>query len=171
MKKRNEIDVSEVRRLLNLDPETGVLTRRVAPPRRPDLLGKVIGSRCVDGYLKARIGSQYYYTHRLVWAHYYGDSPQEIDHIDGDRSNNRLSNLRDVSHSNNCHNRPSFNGTKRKSASGIKGVYLIANGRYKTTIRVQNRQIYIGQFKTLAEAAEARSRAAAELVGEFANAR
>lgn len=157
--------------MFDLNGQTGILTRRVVPPNRPDLLGMPIGSKCMDGHLKARVGTKYYYVHRLVWAHFYGEWPDEIDHIDGDGSNNSLSNLRECSHSQNCHNRRKFNGKTRKNAFGVKGVFLTKNDRYRAVIRVNKKQIYLGQFKTLEEATAARHIATAKLVGEFSSTR
>ena len=151
--------------MFDVDLERGLLIRRVAPLNHPQRLGQAVGCRGMDGYLKVRVGYVFYYVHRLIWAHVYGEWPDEIDHIDGDRANNRLNNLRQCSHSQNSHNR----SRTIRNACGVKGVYVDKrNGHYRAAIRVDKRQIYIGQFRTLAEAALARGEAAKGLVGEFA---
>ena len=72
------------------------------------------------GYRKARIGNKNFYAHRVAWFLHYGKPPQyEIDHINGDRSDNRISNLRDVPAQINNRNK----AKARSSASGITGIY------------------------------------------------
>lgn len=69
---------------------------RIRNRTRPDLIGKKIGTLRPDGYIKARLNGSYYYLHRLVWMYHYGEINQgyEIDHIDGNPSNNTIKNLR-----------------------------------------------------------------------------
>lgn len=58
------------------------------------------------GYLRGRFNQQYYRAHRVVWFLFYGEWPYfEIDHINRDRTDNRIHNLRDVTHKTNCNNR------------------------------------------------------------------
>jgi len=93
---------------------------------------------------------------------------KEVDHIDHNGLNNQKSNLRNCTRAGNTRNRSS------RSASGYMGVYTLKNKRSKTDIivakvQVNNKQIYLGCFKTLEKAAIARDKASKKYFGEFAN--
>jgi len=99
-------------------------------------------------------------AHRAAWLLYYGKWPENIvDHINGDRGENKKSNLRDVSHAENMKNRriPSHN------KSGIMGVHWHkASSRWRATIGVDGSVQYIGSFSNLGDAANARKEAEIE---------
>lgn len=86
------------------------------------------------------------------------------DHIDGNTLDCRRSNLRCASPSQNQHNAR----RRRDNTSGTKGVSVRANGRYRAYIKLRGRQIELGTFDTVEEAAEARRKAAEQLHGRFA---
>lgn len=69
------------------------------------------------GYSKLRVDGRYVYAHRVIWKMHHGDDPHQIDHINGDRCDNRIENLRAASVGEN--NRASRRNT---SATGFKGV-------------------------------------------------
>jgi hypothetical protein len=114
MKIRNEISIAEVRERFNYDPETGRLTRRTAPHKHPQRVGEAVGSIGKSGYLRVRVDLAFFMVHRLIWAHQYGCWPKEIDHIDRDKTNNRLENLRECTHSENLSNRGKFKTRRDK---------------------------------------------------------
>lgn len=95
----------ELRQLVEYDPETGSLIwkQRDGNARlNSKLAGKPAFAQLSDGYLTGRIKGKNYKAHRIAWAVAYGEWPQgQIDHINGDRSDNRLPNLRVVSNSEN----------------------------------------------------------------------
>ena len=94
-------------------------------------------------------------AHRVAWAIMTGEWPtEEIDHIDHDRANNRWKNLRPVSYSSNRKNMKLY-ATNR---SGVPGA-IWRRERWEVTISVLGRRIYIGRFRSLAEALEARTQA------------
>jgi hypothetical protein len=106
-----------------------------------------------DGYAHTKIGNYYYGTHRLVWLYTHGLFPDgEIDHINGDRADNRIDNLRDVSKSTNHRNkqRPFHNKT------GVIGVKLTKRGVYMAEIFDGERKVFLGSFKDLRDAQIAR---------------
>jgi len=118
--KSEQIDVDELRRLVNYDPMTGAFTWKVSTWRVR--AGDKCGCSNDQGYLVITILRHQYTAHRLAWVYIYGSFPQdEIDHIDGNRLNNRLTNLRDVSHSTNMQNRRS---ARSDNACGLLGAHF-----------------------------------------------
>lgn len=88
---------------------------------------------------------------------------KDVDHIDGNRLNNRRSNLRAATRSENARN----SGARRNSKSGIKGVHL-RDGRWIAQIGMSGRRVYLGSFATIEAAAAAYAEAAKKYHGEFA---
>jgi hypothetical protein len=121
----------------------------------------------VNGYVVIRINNNLYKAHRLAWLYTHGNWPQDqIDHINGDRKDNRIENLRQCSMSQNQWNEKlSIN-----NASGYKGVrFHKASNKYGAQIGHNNKQIHLGLYTTPEEAHAAYCAKAAELFGEYAN--
>lgn len=164
-----------VRQLLDYDPETGVLTWRWRPQkmflaRRNFLVWnqcfahKEAGTILVNGYVSIGIEQSLHMAHRLIWLLVYGEPiPEEIDHIDGRKHNNKLTNLRAATRSENQANAK----IRTDSTTGVKGVSAYRDG-YMARISVNGEKIFLGLFSTLREAAAARREAAERLHGEFA---
>lgn len=132
-------------------------------------LKKPAGSiKKVDGYRRIGINKTYYYAHRLIWIYHYGEVPLIIDHINGDRSDNRIENLRIANTQQNGGNR--F-GTK-ESRSKYKGVVSqearSKKNPWKATIKYDGKTIHLGCYKTEEEAAMVYDSAAIRLFGPFA---
>jgi hypothetical protein len=160
---RNDLTAEFVRSLLDYDPETGVLTWKQSP--RIGWVGKPAGTRRPNGQIAIQIATRgrLYLAHRLIWLIMTGDwPPNQIDHRDLDPSNNRWTNLRLATRSQNCVNR------RRKSTntSGFTGVSKRGN-RYRAYVNVRGKREYLGDFATAKAAAAARSARAKELHGEF----
>ena len=153
--------VGRVRELLNYDPETGVLTWRVA--RRGTAAGAVAGSLNRVGYIYVVVDGTRCLSHRLAWLLATGSdpAPSEIDHRDGDRSNNRLDNLRPASRAENNRNR-------KPTGRYLKGVGRTTSGRFQARIKAPH-YLYLGTFDTELEAHAAYAAAAHHHFGEFAN--
>ena len=96
----------------------GKLLWKIAKGSRTDLLGKDAGNKREDGYIRIKINNRLYMAHRLIFLMKNGYLPNEIDHIDGNRTNNCIENLREVSKSENAQNRK----MPINNSSGIKGV-------------------------------------------------
>jgi hypothetical protein len=89
----------------------------------------------------------------------------QVDHINGDPSDNRKSNLRICEYgAQNAINRPK----QKNNTSGFKGVFLRSPGVYRAAIRVNQKLLHLGQFKTAEEAAICYNEAATKYFGEFA---
>jgi hypothetical protein len=156
-----------LRSLLTYDPANGTFTWiRSMLNHRPDLVGTLAGSEGDRGYLAVQIGGTRYFAHRLAWLYIHGFMPSMIDHINGNRSDNRIENLRIANKSTNSVN----TGLSRRNTTGAKG---LMRGRGKddafyARIVKNGKTIHIGKFPTKDEAAHAYNKAAIQLYGEFA---
>ena len=115
--------------------------------------GETAGS-LVNEYVSITVDAGRYRAHRLAWLYHYGSFPNgEIDHIDGNKSNNSIENLRDVSHAENMQN---IKSVTRKNKDGLMGATLYKRtNRWQALIRVNGKQKHIGYFKTAIEAHQA----------------
>ncbi|MHC9085387.1 HNH endonuclease [Luteimonas sp. RIT-PG2_3] len=121
--------------------------------------GLVAGSKHSNGYIKICVDGRDYLAHRLAWMYVHGCIPDgEIDHIDGCKSNNRISNLRVVSREVNARRHP----MRPNNTSGYRGVSRDW-GKWKATIKVDGKRIHLGMFDDASVASEAYERAAALL--------
>lgn len=111
-----------------------------------------------DGYKRGGIFGKLYMAHVVAWAIFYGDWPDQIDHINGKPSDNRIENMRNVPQRDNCRNAR----RKRKNKSGVNGVSLHTSGRWRVRIRAAQSEIHIGMFDSLEEASKARKQADVE---------
>jgi hypothetical protein len=87
----------------------------------------------------------------------------QIDHINGDRTDNRLENLREATNSENQYN----SKTRKDNKLGIKGISCYREGKYRAYTRDNGKKIHIGCFDTLEEAKAAYDKAASTIHGEF----
>ena len=153
-------DAARIRSYLDYDPLTGCMT--IAAKGKGLITGRVIGSLSDRGYLTYRGACLNRQTgvHRLAWLHFYGQWPRhEIDHINGLKTDNRISNLRDVPRELNAQNR---NAASSRSTTGYLGVVL-RYGRYSAAIRVNGRAKRLGSFETPEEASAVYYAAKAQL--------
>jgi hypothetical protein len=139
-----------LKELLHYAPDTGLFTW--AKSRRKCSIGAKAGCVAKNGYVVLRLDNKLYLAHRLAWLHTYGQWPAEqIDHINGDRSDNKINNLRAVSNIENAQN-----GRKPKPSnkSGFLGVRK-ENSKWLAEIKVNYKPIRIGLFATPEEAHKA----------------
>lgn len=160
----NELTLEEATRLFTYDPETGLVTRRVRAAQNAKA-GQVVGCLNGHGYLVVRVtlggsGSQYG-VHRLAWLLHTGEWPKnQIDHINGIRTDNRITNLRDVTSQQNQFN---LHGSKRNK-SGSPGVSWVKRiGRWKVGIQADKKKRHLGYFTDIADASAAYAAAKAKL--------
>jgi|SRR5262249_60934945 len=117
------------------------------------------------GYRRITLDGRQHFGHRLAWLHVHGVwPPDQIDHINGARADNRIANLRPATHQQNASNR-------RRGIAGLKGaVFSKRYKRWRAQIMKNGRQHFLGHFASSVEAHAAYCRAAQELHGEFWNA-
>ena len=161
-------DVDYLRHRYNYDPITGYLTHRFRAGNR--IAGSIVGGDNGQGYLTGSINGVLYRVHRLIWKHYYGQDPAgyQIDHINRDRSDNRISNLRLATHGQNKRN----SRANRNIASGHKYIYYIKGSqKYRVMFYVNRKNLSVGTYTNLQEAIHVRDVKGPELCGEFFNAK
>jgi hypothetical protein len=145
------ITADELKAYLHYDPNTGVFTAKKACGSRP--AGRVLGSSKLDGYIQISVSSRSYTAQRLAWLYVYGKWPDGVvDHINRVRSDNRICNLRDVSHSQN-----SLNTEYTTSKAKVRGVTY--RPPWRAVIQVDGKRKNLGDFYTLEEAVAARKAA------------
>ncbi len=151
---------------LEYDPKTGIFTRFVKKSGLYKEAGGV-GSR---GYRRISIRlngkRRRLSAHRLAWFMVHGELPNVIDHIDGDKLNNAIKNLRSCNQHQNMQN----TGKRSDNTSGYKGVsWSKTNKKWVSLIRYDGKQVYLGVFNCPKEASEVYQSKAKELFGEYYN--
>jgi hypothetical protein len=155
----------ELKNIIDYDSEIGVVTWKII--NKIGLkAGDVAGiARHRDGYFTIGVQGKRYLTHRVIWFWMTGEWPKsEIDHINGDKTDNRWSNLRAATRSQNMRNRGPHNDNK----SGLKGVHFSKKGnKWIAQIYANNQRKQLGRFDCPAAASLAYQVAASKYHGEF----
>ena len=154
-----ELTAEYLRSILDYNPDTGIFTRKVSTSNSVKV-GDVAGCQNGLGYLQVRVQSRDYKAHRLAWLHTHGVWPKgQIDHINRNKADNRLVNLRDVTQKQNLQN----TGKYSNNTSGHPGVCWHKRiSKWQAVIRHNYKQIFLGYFDDL-EAAIAARKAAEKL--------
>ena len=141
------LTTEQLKHVLTYDENTGNFTRRVRIG--PFKKGSVAGTKLNTGYISIRVHGTYFQAHRLAWLYTHGVWPTGyIDHINHDKSDNRISNLRDVTWSENLHN---LKSAKVSNQSRLLGVSPYKS-RWIAQIQKDKVKIHIGVFDTPEEA-------------------
>lgn len=139
------INYSRLIQLVNYDPDTGVFTSKAK--------AKTVGSLSEKGYVRLNLDKRLHMAHRMVWLYMTGELPdREIDHIDGDRSNNRWGNLRLATRKQNMEN----TGLFCTNTSGHRGVvWYRRNNKWGATVFHDGKRHFGGLFDSREQAATA----------------
>lgn len=167
-KRDTELTPEIVRKLLTYDPKTGVLVWRFRRSNVPK--GTIAGYINTHGYrvLSLAVGGikKRYPAHRLIWLHVYGHLPDQwVDHVNGDKDDNRLSNLREATPAQNNANKRAG----KDNTSGVKGVsFCRTRNKWAASICSNGHRRNLGRFKTKEEARIVYREAAKKYHREFA---
>lgn len=154
-------DPEYLRQRFRYDPETGKLYWRECSARSKRWNARYAGTEARaehnEGYIRVSVDGTRYLAHRLVWCVHYGEWPEgQIDHINHDRVDNRLENLRVVNNTENSRNA----SLSRRNTSGTVGVCWDARReRWVARIMVDRREVFLGYFKDYQSAVAAREKA------------
>lgn len=119
----------------------------------------------VQGYRRIGIDGEYWPAHRLIWAFVHGKEPEGfIDHINGNKLDNRIENLRECTNAENLRNR----GPNKNNKFGIKGISRLPSKNFSSYIRFLGKRIHLGTFTCVGKAIKARKQAEHKYFGEFA---
>lgn len=140
------------------NPEEGVLTWKISPRRSKVIVGSVAGIVDREGYLFVHVRGFNHRVHRVIWVMATGVAPEQIDHINGNRSDNRIENLRSVSNQENARNQK----LRCTNSSGHAGVcWHTRFDKWIAQIRIDGRYKYLGMFAEKDAAIAARKSAEA----------
>jgi hypothetical protein len=148
----SKIDFTRLKELLNYDKDSGCFYWKQNQGRRIKA-GDIAGCIHHNGYIVICINKKQYQAHRLAWLYIYKEFPKSsIDHINGIRSDNKISNLREATQSENCQNLK-----KSRGSSGFLGVSIDSQrrNRWKASIKLYGKTTHLGWYKTPQEAHQA----------------
>ena len=145
------ITQERLRELVRYCPETGIFTWKSSSINRVKI-GDVAGTLRKDGYFRIQIDGKLYFAHRLAWFYIHGNLPiYHIDHIDGNRFNNRINNLRDVDRlTNNQNIKPA---QQKNKSTGLLGVTK-HRSKFMAQITINGIHKYLGCFDNAHKAHE-----------------
>lgn len=137
-----------LRAALHYDHQTGVFSHTRSGSGVH--VGMAAGRIDSWGYRQIRVNNRRYAAHRLAFLWMTGEWPKQVvDHINGDKDDNRWTNLRDVSQGVNCQN---IRAPNRKNTTGFLGVSMEPSGRFSARVYLNRKPIYLGTFDTAEEA-------------------
>lgn len=152
-----------LKELLHYEPETGIFTHQITRYRVKK--GQTAGSMTRNGYVLMKIDGGKYLAHRLAWFYVNGEFPKDqIDHIDGVKTNNSISNLREATNGENMSNIV-WNSSNTSGAKGVS--WCKRNKKWRAYVKKNRKFINLGLFVDVSEAAEVASQARIKLHGAF----
>lgn len=161
---------SDLKELFDYDPDTGILTWRIRPADHfktrqafdawnTKYAGKAAGSLNNDGYLQVGINGNRFQAHRIIYKWLHNEEPEQIDHINHVRDNNRSVNLRAATNQINGMNR----NMNSNNTSGVMGVsWFKPSSKWRADIWADGKQINLGYFDAKKDAINARQSAETE---------
>ena len=143
-KKESKLDQTKLKIILNYDKSTGIFTIN-SPYCHKQRIGQIVGTKRIFGYLGCQINNYNYLMHRLAWLYIYGVWPtHEIDHRNGIKTDNRISNLRDCNHNINTQNKTKPHSNNRSGYLGVSPNH--SRNKWRVRIGVNNKYIHIGYY-------------------------
>jgi hypothetical protein len=156
------ITLSELKNILDYDADIGIFTWKIKSGCQAE--GYIAGSSTASGHLKVSINGENYRLHNLAWFYVNGVWPIDtLDHINGDKQDNRISNLREATLAQNNWNR----GANKNNTMKLKNIIRVRDNYYRVKIE-KNGQKYEAYFHDLNEAIAWRDQKNKELHGDFA---
>lgn len=157
------ITQSLLKEALHYDEATGVFTWMAARGRAS--AGHVAGTTCLNGYIRIKVYGRVLFAHRLAWLYVHGEfPPDQLDHINHNKSDNRLSNLRPATRAQNQKNR----FANSNSTSGRKGVVWSKKaGLWRSVACLNGKKHHLGYFHDPEAASAAYQEFARKHHGEF----
>jgi hypothetical protein len=154
--------IEELKTALLYNPDTGEFVWKSA---RPGVVRSIAGYKMKNGYVTICLDQKQYYAHRLAWLYVNGSWPTlMLDHINGDRADNRIANLRLANQTEQNAN----SKIRKDNSSGIRGVYFAKDiKRWRAQINVRSKWIHLGSFADFEQAKDAYEEAAFRYFGEF----
>lgn len=146
------ITQKRLKEIVEYSQKTGEFKWRIRNKCSPKFVGD--GAGWTNEYSYLYLDGETYPAHRAAWLYVYGYMPEnEIDHINRNKSDNRINNLREVSHLCNMRNK----GIYKNNKSGVTGVnWHQQSQKWVASIRVEKKLIYLGIYETVLSAAKAR---------------
>lgn len=161
----DHLDQQTLKSQVDYDPETGIFTWPLSKGKKHG--GKVAGCADPRGYIRIGILKKRYWAHRLAWLYVYGEMPDcDIDHVNQNKNDTRISNLRLASRNMNNGN----SGIWKTNTSGYRGVSLDKkDGKYECYIWKEDVKHHLGRFFCPKEAALRYNKEALDYFGEYAS--
>ena len=149
-KKDCKLTLDRLHQVLDYNKETGVFVWKHRDKHK-EKLGKVATTSLMYCYLGVSLDGVKYPAHRLAFFYVHGYWPKIVDHINGDKLDNRIENLRNVDEFINTQN---IHKARKNNKNNLLGVYVF-EGRYKSCIRVNKKSLHLGTFDSKELAHEA----------------
>jgi hypothetical protein len=144
----NHITIERLYQVLEYFPDTGIFIWKI-DRKRLAKAGSLAGSTNGSGYRQISIDGKLYLAHRLAWFYCFKEWPNLVDHINRNKLDNRLDNLREVTQSLNIHN-----SSDRPSKSGFRNARKVGD-KFQSEIKVNGRSIHLGMYDTAEQASAA----------------
>lgn len=143
------LTANRARDIFEYNPETGIFIKKIESIE--------VGSITEYGYMRISVDGKHYLLHRIAWLIMTGDWPtDQIDHINGNRSDNRWINLRQADNKENSRNQ-SLRSTNKSGVVGVNWIQKL--NKWRAQITVDGKPIHLGVFSEISDAKDARKKA------------